>query len=45
MCFYHSVAIKIEKVELLEVLGLKKDFEHPGGCEQDPFVVNSASNG
>ena len=33
MRFYHSVAIKIEKVELLEVLllGLKKDFKHPGG--------------
>ena len=24
MCFYHSVAIKIEKDDILEVLGLKQ---------------------
>ena len=42
MRFYHAVAIKIEKVELLEVLGLKKILNIMGGCEQDPFVRNSA---
>ena len=42
MGFYHSVAIKIEKVELLEVLGLKKILNILGGCEQDYFVLNSA---
>ena len=31
MHFYHSRAIKIEKVELLEVLGLKKILNIPGG--------------
>ena len=44
MCFYHSVAIKIEIDHLLEVTGLKQTakifpFE---GCEQEPFVLKSA---
>ena len=39
MHFYHSVAIQIETVRSIS---LKKDFKHPGGCEQEPFVLNSA---
>ena len=42
MHFYHSVAIKIEIVELLEVLALKKILNILGGCEPDPLVLNSA---
>ena len=37
MRFYHSVAIKIEKVELLEVLGLKKILNILGDVNKTPL--------
>ena len=42
MCFYHSVAIKIEIDDLLEGLGLQKILTSCEGREQDSFVLKSA---
>ena len=40
MCFYHSVAIKSEIDDVLEVLGLSQIVNiFLGECEQGPFVL------